>query len=72
LLKHEFLKVKPDDKEIEVQSLHTLRTLDRDSKNQLENISLNVKLLTIPDGNIKNIQNQPFELNNRVFSQSYQ
>jgi len=72
LLKHEFLKVKPDDKEIEVQSLHTLRTLDRDSKNQLENISLNVKLLTIPDGNIKNIQNQPFELNNRVVSQSYQ
>jgi len=72
LLKHEFLKVKPDDKEIEVQSLHTLRTLDRDSKNQLENISLNVKLLTIPDGNIKNIQNQPFELINRVVSQSYQ
>jgi hypothetical protein len=72
LLKHEFLQVKPDDKEIEVQSLHTLRTLDRDSKNQLENISLNVKLLTVPDVNIKNIDNKQSELNNRVVSQTSQ
>jgi hypothetical protein len=72
LLKHEFLQVKPDDKEIEVQSLHTLRTLDRDSKNQLENISLNVKLLTVPDVNIKNIDNKQSELNNRVVSETSQ
>ena len=72
MLKHEFLQVKPDDKEIEVQSLHTLRTLDRDSKNQMENISLNVKLLTVPDVNIKNIDNKQSELNNRVVSQTSQ